>query len=61
LPEVLESLLPGVGEKDLEEVEDSLGCQLPEDLAESLRVHEGMRESGGRKGQLLLEEEREDP
>ena len=61
LPEALLSLLPGAGEEDLERFEEQLGCLLPEDLAESLRVHEGMRESGQRKGQLLLELERDDP
>ena len=60
LPEALDSLLPGLTEQDIEELE-RLGCQFPEDLAESLRVHEGMTESiGHRKGQFLLELDRED-
>ncbi|OLQ08832.1 Stress-induced-phosphoprotein 1 [Symbiodinium microadriaticum] len=60
LPEALDSLLPGLTEQEIEELEERLGCQFPEDLAESLRVHEGMRESGHRKGQFLLELARED-
>eukprot|EP00439_Symbiodinium_sp_Y106_P082080 s392_g21.t1 len=61
LPEALENLLPGIGEQELEEVEGRLGCQLPEDLAESFRIHEGMKECGRRKGQFLFELDREDP
>jgi len=57
----LENLLPGIGEQELEEVEGRLGCQLPEDLAESFRIHEGMKECGRRKGQFLFELDREDP
>ncbi|CAE7211047.1 STIP1 [Symbiodinium sp. CCMP2456] len=60
LPEALDSLLPGLTEQQIEGLEERLGCQFPEDLAESLRLHEGMRESGRRKGQFLLELARED-
>ena len=40
-PEVLDSLLTGVDDDDIQEIEAELGYQFPEDVRASLRLHNG--------------------
>jgi cell wall assembly regulator SMI1 len=40
-PEVLDTLLTGVDDDDIQEIEAELGYQLPEDVRASLRLHNG--------------------
>jgi cell wall assembly regulator SMI1 len=40
-PEVLDKLLPGVDDDDLQEIEVELGYPFPEDVRASLRLHNG--------------------
>lgn len=40
-PEVLDNLLMGVDDDDIQEIEAELGYQLPEDVRASLRLHNG--------------------
>ncbi|WP_391557905.1 SMI1/KNR4 family protein [Robertmurraya sp.] len=40
-PDVLEDLNPGASESEITELETALGVTLPEDLKESLRIHNG--------------------
>ncbi|GHO54544.1 hypothetical protein KSB_30190 [Ktedonobacter robiniae] len=40
-PELLENLLPGVDDDDIQEIEAELGYMFPEDIRASLRLHNG--------------------
>jgi cell wall assembly regulator SMI1 len=47
-PDVLADLRPGTSAADIEKAERALSCELPADMADSYRIHDGQRGAVGR-------------